>query len=834
MKNRKIVSIFFVIFYLLLSNSSSSDEIYFEAPEIETLENGTLLKAPKGGKAIIDKFTEILADEIEYNKISSILTANKNVEVIDSLKNIIIKADEIEYNQISSTLTANKNVEVIDSLNEVFVNANKVDYLKNEEKILTQGKTEINLENKYLINSSDIIFLKKELIIYSNKNTSLKDDKENFYSAGSFKYLIKDKLFRGKSIKLISKEKDEYFFEDGMVNLKTKEIQGKNIEVNFNNTIFGNEQNDPRLKGNKIFSNQNKTIISKGVFTTCKKRNNKCPPWVLEAKEVEHDKLKKTIYYKNAWLKIYNKPVLYFPKFFHPDPTVERQSGFLIPQIGNSENLGSSAYIPYFYVISNSKDLTFKPRIFNSNKISLQTEYRQVTKRTNNILDLSITKGHESSLNDTSDTKSHFFSNSKMKLDFKNFSYSDLEIQLQKTSNDTYLKLFDLESPLITDVSTLNSFFKFYANNENSDFNASFQVYEKLGSINNDKYEFILPNYNLNKTIKTNNNLKGNLSFNSAGANYIYETNVVESQIVNDLSYQSENKFLNSGIVNKYNILFKNVNSNGKNSSKYRDKTQLEMLSSLIFESSYPLMREGINFDNYFTPKLSLRYSPNKMRNLKNEKRKIDINNIFAVNRIGFHDTVEPGQSLTIGTEYKKTSKKNDYIPIKFNLATVFRDSAVENMPLTSSLGNKSSDVIGGVSLSTKKKFSADYNFALDNNLDALKYNDFSGSFNVNNFVTTFRYIEENDNIGDENYIQNDTSFKLNENSSILFSTRRNKKIDLTEYYNLIYQYKNDCLTAAIKYKKDFYVDNDIKPSEEIFFSLTIVPLGAYETKSAK
>ena len=61
-----------------------------------------------------------------------------------------------------------------------------------------------------------------------------------------------------------------------------------------------------------------------------------------------------------------------------------------------------------------------------------------------------------------------------------------------------------------------------------------------------------------------------------------------------------------------------------------------------------------------------------------------------------------------------------------------------------------------------------------------------SGSFNVNNFVTTFRYIEEDDNIGDENYIQNDTSFKLNENSSILFSTRRNRKIDLTEYYNLI------------------------------------------------
>mgnify|MGYP000025747519 CR=1 FL=1 len=59
-----------------------------------------------------------------------------------------------------------------------------------------------------------------------------------------------------------------------------------------------------------------------------------------------------------------------------------------------------------------------------------------------------------------------------------------------------------------------------------------------------------------------------------------------------------------------------------------------------------------------------------------------------------------------------------------------------------------------------------------------------------------------------------------------------NKKRDLTEYYNLIYKYKNDCLTAALEYKKDFYVDGDIKPEEQLFFSITIVPLGGYQTKS--
>ena len=53
-----------------------------------------------------------------------------------------------------------------------------------------------------------------------------------------------------------------------------------------------------------------------------------------------------------------------------------------------------------------------------------------------------------------------------------------------------------------------------------------------------------------------------------------------------------------------------------------------------------------------------------------------------------------------------------------------------------------------------------------------------------------------------------------------VWKTRKNKKTDITEYYNLIYQYKIDCLTAGIEYKKDYYEDGDIKPKESIFFIL--------------
>ena len=60
----------------------------------------------------------------------------------------------------------------------------------------------------------------------------------------------------------------------------------------------------------------------------------------------------------------------------------------------------------------------------------------------------------------------------------------------------------------------------------------------------------------------------------------------------------------------------------------------------------------------------------------------------------------------------------------------------------------------------------------------------------------------------------------------ISFSTRENLKSDLTEYYNLIYQYENDCLIASIEYQKDYYNDSEIRPSENIFVNLTIIPFG--------
>ena len=136
-------------------------------------------------------------------------------------------------------------------------------------------------------------------------------------------------------------------------------------------------------------ANNQKTIIEKGIFTTCKK-NDDCPPWQFLAKKIVHDKKKKTINYENAWLKIYDKPVFYFPKFFHPDPTVKRQSGFLMPNFKSSISTGTAFSLPYFHAISENRDLTISPRFYSTDKLLAQSEYRSTYAKSTHNIDSSL------------------------------------------------------------------------------------------------------------------------------------------------------------------------------------------------------------------------------------------------------------------------------------------------------------------------------------------------------------------------------------------------------------------------------------------------------------
>ena len=167
-------------------------------------------------------------------------------------------------------------------------------------------------------------------------------------------------------------------------------------------------------------------------------------------------------------------------------------------------------------------------------------------------------------------------------------------------------------------------------------------------------------------------------------------------------------------------------------------------------------------------------------------------------------------------------------------MATVLRDQNENNIPISSTLNKKNSDIFGSINNTLFNNVNLEYNFSLDNDMKTLNSNSIGAQLSINNFVTTFNLIEQRNEIGSAHSLSNSTEYMINDNTTLKFSTRRNKKINLTEYYNLSYEYKNDCLTAALKFNKTFYKDNDLKPTEDLFFSITLIPLTTYEREIYK
>ena len=770
---------------------------------------------------------------------------------------VTIYGDKFNFDQTQNILNAQGNVKVDDKVEKIIIETNFLTYQKNLNKIFTKGKTKALIQSKYEFISNDV-FLDKELKEFkSDKFSTIKDDDFNLYKLSKFLYFYDRKFLKGNNIEVqnnFGKEKnDKFYFENAFINFSDNSFTSKDTKIEIHKNVFDQEreidknekniffsENDPRIYGNSSSGNSDIVTLNKAIFTSCKK-NDSCPPWSIKANKIQHDRVKKNIIYDDAVLKLYDVPVFYFPKFFHPDPSVTRRSGFLQPRLNNSNVLGSSILVPYFHVISDNKDITFKPTIFDNRIYMFQNEYRQENENSSFIADFSYTKGYQSKKVDNNynnrNSISHLFSKFDLDLGFKNFTSSKLNVFLEKVNNDTYLKVFEntlvvdkkkLEDDL-KDKNNLTSGLEISLDNDNYNFSAGLTMYENLQKKNNDRHQYVLPYYDITTSLFSNED--GKINFSSSGRNTLQNTNNLRSTITNTIDYSSSDIFLENGFVNNFGIYFKNLNSTGKNDSKYKSNIQSELLNIYEFNSRLPLIKENQFNTNYITPKVSFRVNPSDMKNSSSLSRLITTDNIFGINRLGISDSYEAGKSMTIGVDFKKEDKDNidKYLELKF--ASVFRDSKENKIPLTSSLNRTTSNLFGSIKNSFSENFLLNYDFSIDNDFNKFEYNSIDAEFSINNFVTTFNFLEKDGETGDVNTIANTTKISFDNQNSILFKTRRNRKISLTEYYDLVYEYQNDCLTAGIKYRKTYYQDRDLKPKEDLFFTITLFPLTSLDQK---
>ena len=788
MKNKTLKNLTLIFVNLFFTSLVSAQNIEFKATDIEFFQNQNLTVAKNG--TVIVKEDKISAEgsEIKFFKDKSLLLI-KEGKIFKFDENIEISSKNIEYKIDKSNLILKKNVKIKDKNNNLIINSNEMNY--------------------------DVI---NQLII-SKTESEIFDNFGNIYKVKEFEYSMKKKVIKLSQLKAIDSSKNSFNVDLAFMDLTKKELLAKDVNLNFK--ISENSENEPRLKGRSLIYDENNTTVQKGAFTFCKKRE-KCPPWEMSAEEIRHDKKKKTINYKNASLKIYDQKVFYFPKFFHPDPTVKRQTGFLIPKLQDNSSNGLSLNTPYFLAIAENKDITISPRFFFSDKFLLQSEFRQKNKNSSHFTDIS------QYIENDNNSKGHFFYDFNKKYKTKNYDDIDLNIELQQVTDETYLKAFKVDSPIIKDKTKLKNLLSLDFYSDNISINTSFDVYEDLSKTDSDKFEYV-PNFSFSNIINDN------YSIDSLGYYKNYNTNIRETVLINNFNFQSTPRYFSNGIINEKKFLLKNVNSKAKNSNNYENDNSYTLLPTLQSTYTFPLTKDTDRFKNTLTPKFSLNLSPDYTKDIRNRNDgQIEYSNIYDLNRLGIEEANEGGISATYGYEFTKIDKSTFNQKMKFGFANNLRLNENKDLPFHTNLGDKVSDFVGIFEYSSKDNFKLDYNFSLKDNLIEKNYELFGFEFYLKNLTSSFEYRNENNSKLKDSYLQNETRYNFDENNSLIFKTRENKEKSFTEFYNIMYQYQNDCLTAGLEYNKEYYSDQDLKPSENLFFKISILPFGGFNTPNLK
>ena len=775
----------------------------------------------------------ITAKEILLDKENEILIGKGSVEAIDS-DGKVIYADKIIYEKTRKFLIATGNVKIFDNEKNILT-TNKATYDKINNLIITYDNTELILKEGYKLISKNITYNTNKKILSSNDNSIFNDSDGNIVETSMFQYLIESNLFSsiGK-IKITDIKKNKYFFKEIHIDTKKKEMIGSDVSVILDQESFGlGKESDPRLVANDILITKDKSISSKAVFTVCKIKKNKCPPWSLKAKKIIHDRIKKTIYYNSATLKIYDIPIFYFPKFFHPDPTVKRQSGLLAPFFTTSTTVGMGSAIPYYWAISDNKDLTFTPKIYTKENVLFLNEYRQAFRNGFLTLDTSYTEGYNNtSTTKTSGSRNHIFAN--LDLNFsQNESYeSNLLVKVQRTSNDTYLRIHDINTSLVNaENTTLENEFKYSFNKSNMYINIQASVFENLrGGKNSDRYEYILPNIMYGKTFFSEK--FGTLDFKSNALYSNYNTNKHKTFLTNDVIWNPSSYISKNGFVNTLEGMLRNTNYETKKTGEYKDGSTVNELSGVLgYKTALPMKKNGINYSNLFSPNFMIRYAPGHMRNLSEKDVTLNYTNLYSLNKTS---EIESGLSAILGIDYKINEIKGSNInkeKLSLSIGQVFNYEKNKDIPSKSSLDQKMSDVVGEINYNFSEIGKIDYKFSLDHNLNDFNYNDVSTELNFGKIQFNLDYLEQQNHIGNEHYASAGVTLNFNEHNKLSFGTKKNFKTDSTELYNLSYQYGIDCLTAGLVYRREFYQDtDDIEAKDSLMFTITFVPFGGAST----
>ena len=169
--------------------------------------------------------------------------------------------------------------------------------------------------------------------------------------------------------------------------------------------------------------------LYKTTVTSCRVCGDRSPLWEIRSERVIRDAQERQLYFENATFRVRGVPVLWLPRMRLPDPTLERATGFLVPEQRNTTQLGTGLKTPYFIALGDYRDLTVTPYV-SSETSTLELRYRQAFARGDIEIEGALSND---TLRDV--TRGYVFAQG----DFTLANGSQLSLDVQTTSDSAYL-----------------------------------------------------------------------------------------------------------------------------------------------------------------------------------------------------------------------------------------------------------------------------------------------------------------------------------------------------------------------------------------------------------
>lgn len=208
------------------------------------------------------------------------------------------------------------------------------------------------------------------------------------------------------------------------VSKNASELSGDDVQLWLGNHVY--------IESENVTRQGDLTIARNAMFTACEDCDDYGDAWQIHATTIKHNMDTRMIKFFNPVLWVINLPVLWVPYFEMPDPSAKHKSGFLTPDMGSTNKMGTQINIPFYIAFSDTHDLTLTGSILTQENPMIQAEHRLNLPHSEFRTRGAYTKNKEGEM------RWYVFNNDIMELG----EYARASVYLERASDKTFLQKY--------------------------------------------------------------------------------------------------------------------------------------------------------------------------------------------------------------------------------------------------------------------------------------------------------------------------------------------------------------------------------------------------------